>query len=50
MPRYKYKNKYFSLPDHQLAENRFLFIVSTKEQKRDKSEFVTKFVEIFMRK
>ena len=38
------KQKYFSLPDHQLAENLFFFFISTKGQTRDKSEFVTKIV------
>ena len=35
------KQKYFSLPDHQRAENRFLFLACKKEQEEDKSKFVT---------
>ena len=34
--------------DHELAENLILFLASTKERKRDKSEFVTKFVGIIV--
>ena len=52
---YKQKKEIFSLPDHQLAENLNLILVSTKGQNRDISNFVTKFVEnrfmiIFMKK
>ena len=42
------KQKYFSLPYHQLAENSFLILAFTKEQKRDKSAFATKFVGIIV--
>ena len=39
------KQKYLLLPDHQLAEKLLILVsVSTKGQKSDKSEFVTKFV------
>ena len=36
--------KYFLLPDHQLAVKLILFLVCKKEQKEDKSEFVPKSV------
>ena len=39
------KYKYLLIPDHQLAENLILFLVFTKGEQRDKSEFVSKFVE-----
>ena len=39
------KQKYFSLPDHQLAEN-LLFLDCKKGQKENKSKFVTKSVEV----
>ena len=41
------KQKYFSLPDHQLAEN-FILILISKWQKEDKREFVTKLVGIIV--
>ena len=45
------EQKYFSLPDHYSLKIWFLFLVSNKEQKIDKSEFVTKSVGIiFMKK
>ena len=40
------KHKYFSLPDHQLTGNSILFLASTKGQKRNKNEFLTKFADI----
>ena len=40
------KQKYFLLPDHQLAEN--LILVCKKGLKEDKSEFVTKSVGIIV--
>ena len=40
--------KYFSLPDHQLAENRFLALVFSKRKRKNKSEFVNKFVGIIL--
>ena len=40
------KQKYFSLPDHQLLKTRFLFLVYKKGEKEDKSKFVTRFVGI----
>ena len=43
---YKQKTDIFSLPDHQLAANLILILVSTKGQNRDISKFVAKFVEI----
>ena len=46
--RYKQKNKYFSLSDHQLAENLILAIGFKKEQNEDKSELLTKSTIIFM--
>ena len=42
------KQKYISLPDHQLAGNWILFLVCKKEQKVDKSKFVTKSVRIIV--
>ena len=41
-------NSCFNSVSEQLAENCFLFLVSVKEQKRYKSEFVTKFVAIIV--
>ena len=38
-----YTPRNFKSQDHQLVENLTLLSVSTKEQKRYKSEFVTKF-------
>ena len=37
---------YFLLPEHQLAENVFLLLVSIKGQKENKSEFISKFVNL----
>ena len=42
------KQKYFSLPDHQLAENLIFVLVFKKGQKEDKGEFVTKSVGIIV--
>ena len=42
------KQSYFLLQDHQLAKNLILFLASVKEQKRDKSEFLTNFVGIIV--
>ena len=40
--------KYFSLPVAKLLKIWFLILVSTKEQTRDKSEFVTEFLGIIV--
>ena len=40
------KYNYFLLPDHQLAENLILLFGLYKRTKKDKSKFVSKFVEI----
>ena len=42
------KQKYFSFTDPQLAENLILVCGSTKGQKRNKNEFVTKFIGIIV--
>ena len=38
------KQKYFLLPDHELAENLFLFLFFIKGKQGNKIEFATKFV------
>ena len=44
------RQKYFSLPDHQLAENQILVSgFCKKRQKDDKSEFVTNSVAIIVK-
>ena len=40
----RYKQKYFSIRDHHLAENLILVFVCKKGQREDKSKFVTKSV------
>ena len=45
---YKQKQKYFSFPDHQLAENFILIFGFMKGKTRDKSEFVTKLVGVIL--
>ena len=42
------KQKYFSWPDHQLAENLILVFGFYEGQIKDKSEFVTKVVGIIV--
>ena len=42
------KQNYFSLPDHQLAENLIRIFGFYEKTKRDKNEFVTKFVGIIV--
>ena len=40
------KQKKTSLLGNQLAENLFLFLASVKEQNRNKSEFISKFLGV----
>ena len=42
------KQKYYSLPDHQLAENLILVLICKKGQKVHKKDFVTKSVGIIV--
>ena len=45
-PNINTKQKYFSLPDHQLGGNLIFFLDFTKGQKRNKRKFMTNFVGI----
>ena len=42
------KQKFFSLPDRELAENLILVFGFCEKQTRDKSKSVSKFVEIIV--